>query len=78
MFSIAVASSTEEGPEQATASGRILFHGDLMQRLASTTRAASVRFPDTEWVTTDYLGPHDLIVDAGEEGIAAAVLESKR
>ncbi len=50
----------------------LLFHGELMQRLASTTRAASIRFPDTEWVTADYLGPHVLIVDAVEEGIQVA------
>lgn len=76
--------SLEESIEQLGASGfarivvqpHLLFHGELMQRLALTTEEASIHSPSTEWVIADYLGPHILIVDAVEQGILAAPLKT--
>lgn len=76
--------SLEESIEQLGASGlarivvqpHLLFHGELMQRLAWTTKDASIQFPSTQWVIADYLGPHALIVDAVERGILAATLKT--
>jgi sirohydrochlorin cobaltochelatase len=42
----------------------LLFAGELLDRVGRLTAGAAARFPNQEWLVTDRLGPHPLLVEA--------------
>lgn len=50
----------------------LLFHGELVERVARLTADAASRFPEKQWLVAAHLGPHERVVAAVVRRISLA------
>ena len=56
-----------DGPKRVVVQAHLLLRGHLMRQVKAEIEVARTRWPVTEWMVTEPLGPHPLLVEAVKE-----------
>lgn len=60
-------------PERVVIQPHLLFSGDLSRQIQAEVEVARARWPASDWVVTEPLGPHPLLADAVKETVLTAL-----
>ncbi len=60
----ALSEAGASGARRVVVQPHLLFHGELVARISSEVDRCRSLYPKIEWVVTQHLGPHELLVDA--------------